>query len=276
MATVKIAKRHSMDKEEVNKPGKIPSRLRGEFFTEDYAKLFEEEGERLYKDILSELVGGEIVDDVGATVTVKGKLPELFEKAVERLSQTLKHKKGIDGLKDNAQFFAPWIKGLVNDISTSGMKKIMESLEGLAHEHSVRVVDESLLDAPIPDILSEEDAAEDMAIPEIAETPEIPELEAGDVEGWLKGTEVPEAAVAAPPPPPVAPATPPPQGAAPGAPVAPILPAPQATSAASRMKDVRRNLIERRRYRTVVSTASANDLLRAAAVNLKLLEDDNA
>jgi len=262
----RIARRRKKKEEDPRKPGQVHPRLRDEFFTADYAKLFEEEGERLYKEILD---------------SVKGKLSELFEGSVARLTETLKHKKGVDGLKDNAQFFAPWIKGLVDDVRTLGMEEIVDSLETLARDHSVKVVDESLLEAPVPDLLPESEGVEEdeplpdeMAIPEAVETPEIPELSAGDVESLLKGEDVLAPAPATPSP--VAPAVPPPEGAAPGAPVAPLVPAPQPAVAANTIKDVRRQLLERRQYRKIVSEASSEDLLRAADANMKILEDDNA
>lgn len=274
-AMQKIARRKNND-DAARTPGAIPPRLRGEFFTDSYAQIFEEEGKQLYEDILTELVGGERTNDLGVSEVVKGRLPELFEGAVQRLTETLKHKKGIDGLKDNAQFFAPWIKGLVDDVRITGMKEIMHSLEDLAHEHSVKVTDESLLEQPLPEVLSDleedEPILEDMALPEAADVPEIPDLSAEDVEGMLKGDEVPAGAPAETPPA-VAPAVPAPAGAAPGAPVAPILPAPQPAIAASPMKDVKRKLLERREKRQVVAVASKDDLLRAAAANLKRLGD---
>ncbi len=269
-AMQKIARRKKQD-EGAREPGAIPPRLRGEFFTDSYAQLFEEEGKRLYADILTELVGGERLNDQGMSETVRGKLPELFEQAVARLTDTLKHKKGIDGLKDNAQFFAPWIKGLIDDVRATGMKEIMTSLEDLAHEHSVKVTDDSLLEQSLPDVEEDEPVLEDMALPEADDTPDIPDLSTEDVEGMLKGDDIPVGTVAMPPPS-VAPAAPAPAGAAPGAPVAPILPAPQPAVAASTMKDVKRQLLARREKRQVVAVASREDLLSVATASLKRLD----
>ena len=282
MAAYREAKRKRMDKSEDNSdPGTLPSRLRGEFFTDAYANLFEEAGKKLYQNIIEDLVGTKGPD---GNVLSRGKLPELFDAAVQELSQQIQTKKGTDGLKDNAQMFAPWIKAVVNDVRTLGMQDIMKSLESLAHDHSVKVVDDSLLGQPMPEILPEPEGLEDddplvdeMAIPEAAETPEIPELSAEDVEGMLKGDDVPGMTPAAPPPAQVAQPAPAPAGAAPGAPVTPILPVPQAQpmAAATTMKDMRRKLQERRPARQVVAEATETDLLQAAAANLQRLEDTN-
>jgi hypothetical protein len=260
-------------------PGELPPRLRGEFFTDSYAQIFEDEGKKLYDDIISELVGGSSLDAAGNTVEVKGKIPELFERAVSQLTETLKHKKGVDGLKDNAQFFAPWIKAIVDDVRTTGMKEIMKPLESLAQEYSVKVADEGLLEQPIPDLgpepepgTEEEPVPEEMALPEAVGTPEIPELSATEVEDMLKGEELP--AVTPTPAGAVAPATPAPAGAAPGTPLPNLAPAPQPAAAARTMKDMRRILLDRRTTRRVVGEPTKDDLLRAAEAQLKELDSD--
>lgn len=279
--TIQAARRKKKDLD-ARDPGAIPPRLRGEFFTDSYAQIFEDAGKELYQDIISELVGGSTMGPEGSAIEVKGKLPELFEAAVTRLTETLKHKKGVDGLKDNAQFFAPWIKAVVDDVRTTGMKEIMKSLESLARDHSVKVVDEGLLEQPIPDVAPAPDALEadepvpeDMALPEaIEEVPEIPDLSAEDVEGMLKGDEVPEAP--APAPATVSPTPPAPAGAAPGTPPGAMVPAPQPAAAATTMKDLRRQLVKRRQQRQVVAEPTKDDLLHAASRSLASLENDDA
>lgn len=168
---VKLIKAKPKKAQEVERqPGQVSSKLSRRMGA-DHAEVFNSVGKELYSAIV---------------LTINRDLEDLFNENVTKLEETLKEELGNRGLKEAANYFAPWILEVLEDTIQFGMKDIAGKLESLASDAAAEFIseaEESGEEEPGEEDLFGVDEgvpleeAEEVEEEEVAEPPEEPAAE---------------------------------------------------------------------------------------------------
>lgn len=152
--------------QEQHQPGNVSDKLRRRM-GEPHADVFNAVGTNLYNSIV---------------LTIKNDLEELFKGNIDQLESTIKEELGNRGLTQAAEYFAPWILEVLEDVIQFGMKDVAGKLEELGNTAASKFVKktEEEEEAGEEDLFGTEEEPEEVetveeepvAPPEEEETPE--------------------------------------------------------------------------------------------------------
>jgi len=145
------------------KPGEISTDLR-RHMSDPLADLFSKVGVQLYTT---------------AVTSVKDSITKLFKKSVEELGNSVKDELGKRGYEESLEHIRPWMKEIIQDVSTYGLNDVVKGLDSAISGLSAEYVEEpkqegvaepDLLETDIPEIPVEE-------VKEVETIPEVPTVE---------------------------------------------------------------------------------------------------
>jgi len=188
-------------------------------------------------------VGSEIYEKAMAQISESTK--EVFDQGVQELSEKIKTKLGELGYNESLKHIRPWLESLITDLRTKGMPDLVNALDGITSEFSVKYQDDKK-SAPAQDTAEESEDLLEVAVP----TPEPEKVEEvatkEDLAKVLNGEDV-----------------------------APAAEAPEEKQkAAASFGDVKRRLQTTRKHRRIEAEVpeSREAILKSAAAHLKVLE----
>ena len=191
-------------------------------------------------------VGEEVYDKAMAQVSESVKT--IFDQGTQELGEKIKKKLGDLGYQESIKHIRPWLESLISDMRTKGMPNLVNALDGITSEFSVKY-QEGGKNKTAPAATDTEETEDILEVK--APTPEpakVEEVSEQDLTAILEGKQPAPAAAAE---------------------------EVKQEAAASTFANVKRRLRTLRKQRLIAAEVpeGRDDILKSAAVHLKVLEE---